>query len=168
MPQQLVIDGFPFSERNERLEGSIALADFSRLAPELESTDGALAFTLQGGQGDRGERLLSLTLQGSVQLSCPRCLRPMDVGLDVDVTYELREGLTDLPTQEELEDDSRDFLPASRSMDVVVLIEDEVLLALPAAPRHSECSLPETSSKPGSSSPFEVLKGIRGGSDKMH
>lgn len=168
MPQQLVIDGLRFSERNERLEGSITLADFPRLLPELENAGDSLAFSLLGGKGSRGEHLLTLVVQGSLQMTCPRCLRPVDVGLDVNVTYELKEGLTELPTQEELEDDSRDFLPASRSMDVVALIEDEVLLALPAAPRHSECSLPETADVPESASPFAVLRGIKGDSGKMH
>jgi uncharacterized protein len=169
MPQQLAIDGLRFSERRERLEGSIALADFPRLTSGLESTEGALAFVLQGEMGTRGEHLLSLVLDGVLQLCCQRCLKPVEVPLRVDVTYELKDELAELPTQEELEDDSRDFLLASRSMDLIALIEDEVLLAMPAAPRHSECSLPEAHCNPETASPFGALLGIKGSSSgKTH
>lgn len=169
MPQQLAIDSLRFSERGERQEGTVALADLPRLAPSLDSTEGVLAFVLQGGRGNRGEHLLSLVLNGLLQLCCQRCLKPVEVPLSVDVTYELKEELSDLPTQEELENDSCDFLLASRSMDLMALIEDEVLLALPAAPRHSECSLPETHCNPETASPFGALLGIKGsGFGKAH
>lgn len=143
--------------------------DLPRLAPGLESTKGVLSFVVQGGRGNRGEHLLSLVLDGLMQLCCQRCLQPVDVQLRVDVTYELKEELADLPTQEELEDDSRDFLLASHAMDLLALIEDEVLLALPAAPRHSECLLPGAHCNPETASPFGALLGIKGsGSRKTH
>ena len=57
-----------------------------------------------------------------------------------------------------IEDDSKDFLPAQNELDVVVLIEDEIILDLPSAPRHDCCALPETGQGSGVVSPFSVLK----------
>ena len=37
-------------------------------------------------------------------------------------------------SQDELEDDSKDFLPVAGELDVAELVEDEVLLVLPVAP----------------------------------
>ena len=44
--------------------------------------------------------------------------------------------------EEELEDDTRDFLPVAGELDVAELVEDEILLAVPVAPRHEKCGLP--------------------------
>ena len=64
-------------------------------------------------------------------------------------------------TQEEIEDDSRDFLPAQSEVDVVALIEDEIILDLPSAPRHESCVLPASAQDNPEDSPFAVLKGLR-------
>ena len=63
--------------------------------------------------------------------------------------------------QEELEDDSKDFLPAQSEVDVVALIEDEIILGLPSAPRHESCVLPASAQDNPEDSPFAVLKGLR-------
>jgi uncharacterized protein len=65
-------------------------------------------------------------------------------------------------TQEELEDDSRDFLPHAEGTDVAVLIEDEILLALPSVPRHDDCVLPGGGQESAKVSPFSVLAGLQG------
>ena len=65
-------------------------------------------------------------------------------------------------TQEEIEDDTRDFLPAQSELDVVALIEDELILDLPSAPRHETCALPDAGQGTGRVSPFSVLKGFSG------
>ena len=62
--------------------------------------------------------------------------------------------------QEEIEDDSKDFLPAKGEVDVVELIEEEVILGLPTVPRHESCALPDTGQGSGRISPFSVLKGF--------
>ena len=65
-------------------------------------------------------------------------------------------------TQEEIEDDAKDFLPAQSELDVVALIEDEIILDLPSAPRHESCALPDTGQGTGKISPFSVLQSIKG------
>ena len=65
-------------------------------------------------------------------------------------------------TQEELEDDSRDFLPVEKELDVLALIEDEILLALPTVPRHDDCVLPGAVRESPNESPFSVLAGLKG------
>lgn len=169
MPSSLVIDSLRFSERSDRRSGCLALGDLPRLVPELENSDGSLEFILQGGLGQRGERLLELKVEGVLWLSCQRCLQPVAFDVNVDTTFELRDELSDVPTQEELEDDTRDLLLASRSMDVVSLIEDEVLLALPAAPCHEEtCVLPEVHHDPETASSFGALLKLKGHLGRVH
>jgi len=64
-------------------------------------------------------------------------------------------------TQEEIEDDSKDFLMARNELDVVELIEDEIILDLPSAPRHESCALPDATLGAERVSPFSVLQGLK-------
>ena len=155
MPQQIVIDSLEFAREGRELSGELPLADMPRVAASLLSSEGLLSYRLTGELGARGEPLLRLELTGSLPLQCQRCLERLDSPLDVNVLYELRSG-GEL-TQDDLEDDSRDFLPLDRAMDVVALIEDEVILALPVAPRHEDCSPPVMRRDDGIVTPFSVL-----------
>lgn len=65
-------------------------------------------------------------------------------------------------TQEEIEDDSKDFLLAQKELDVMALIEDEIILALPSAPCHESCVMPMAGQKSAKISPFSVLTGLKG------
>jgi len=85
----------------------------------------------------------------------------LDFPLHVESVLELLESEADL-TQEALEDDSRDYLPADKKLDVLALIEDEVILGLPVVPRHDGCSLPEGGEQTKKESPFSMLAGLKG------
>ena len=61
-----------------------------------------------------------------------------------------------------LEDDTRDFLPVERELDVVEVVEDEILLALPVAPRHEKCGLPGAADAGERINPFAKLAGLKG------
>lgn len=158
MPQQIVIDSLEFAREGRELSGDLPLAGMSRVVSSLLSSEGLLSYRLTGELGARSEPLLRLELSGSVPVQCQRCLERLDSPLDVDVLYELRSG-GEL-TQDDLEDDSRDFLPLDRAMDVLALIEDEVILALPVAPRHGNCSPPVMRRDDGVVTPFSVLKSL--------
>ena len=169
MPQALVIDNVQFASQGMTLEGDLDLSELLRLAGEVLDRKGAFHYALSGKSGSRSELLLHLQLFGELTLRCQRCLQPLRVALDVDTTFELRDALDDdVLLQEDLEDDSRDYLSASRSMDLLSLIEDEVLLALPSAPRHESCAIPETRHDPEAASPFGMLQKLKGQTGKTH
>ena len=169
MSQQLVIDNIQFASQGSLLEGDLNLLGSSRLADALAGADSPVHYIVRGHSGDRGELLIDLAISGTVALCCQRCLQPFDFDLDVDATFELRESLNDdVLMQEDLEDDSRDYLSVSRSMDLVSLIEDEVLLALPPVPKHESCVPPDMRHDPEAASPFGVLLHLKGQSGKTH
>lgn len=170
MSQHLVIDSIPFALQRSSLEGALKLSELSRLAGEVVGgKEGVVHYSLRGGCGDQNEPLLHLQLSGKLELRCQRCLQPVSINLDVDATFELRDSLDDdVLLQEDLEDDSRDYLSASRSMDLVSLIEDEALLALPPVPRHESCATPEMRHDPEAASPFGMLRNLKGQSGKTH
>ena len=96
-----------------------------------------------------------------MSVCCQRCLEGVDYSLKVRSLLEFVDDEEDL-TQEDLEDDSKDFLTAQSELDVVALIEDEIILELPSAPRHESCALPDTGQGSGRVSPFSVLQGFKG------
>jgi hypothetical protein len=49
-----------------------------------------------------------------------------------------------------------------RELDVAELVEDEILLALPVAPRHEKCGLPGAADAGERINPFAALSGLKG------
>jgi uncharacterized protein len=96
-----------------------------------------------------------------LSVCCQRCLEGIVYPVKVRSVLEFVNDEEEL-TQEEIEDDTRDFLPAQSELDVVALIEEELVLDLPSAPRHETCALPDTGQGTGKISPFSVLKGFSG------
>lgn len=139
----------------------MAVADLGRLHDLLVEVDGEVMFHLHGFKGESGEAMLHLEVSGQIPLACQRCLEAVPFDLDVDSLLELVPAGSEL-SQDELEDDTRDFLPVERELDVVELVEDEILLALPVAPRHEKCGLPGAADAGERISPFAKLTALKG------
>lgn len=127
----------------------------------LAETSGELAYRLEGAKDGRGDYTLRLQVTGVVALPCLRCLKDVHWDLAVDNLLELIPEGTEL-SQDELEDDTRDFLPVAGELIVADLIEDEVLLALPVAPRHEKCGLPGADNAGERIGPFAGLAELKG------
>ena len=156
-----ISDAFAFARDGRVLEGTFAICDLERLHDLLTELDGEVQYRLEGFNGERGECLLHLTVGGVLPLVCKRCLESVPFDLDVDNLLELVPEGADL-SQDELEDDTRDFLPVVGELDVAELVEDEILLALPVAPRHEKCGLPGSAEAGERINPFAVLSELKG------
>ena len=160
MSQRIVIDSLSFAREARILEGELPVAGFERIQDGLTENVGVIRYRIEGGLGERNRPQLHLQLDGVLSLCCQRCLEGIEYPLQVSNVLEFV-GNEDELTQEEIEDDSRDFLPAQSEVDVVALIEDEIILDLPSAPRHESCVLPASAQVDPEDSPFAVLKGLR-------
>jgi uncharacterized protein len=105
--------------------------------------------------------MLHLTVSGVIPLACQRCLKAIPFNLDVDNLLEIVPEGSDM-SQDELEDDTRDFLPVAGELNLAELVEDEILLSLPVAPRHEKCGLPGAADAGERIHPFAVLAGLKG------
>ena len=160
MSQRIVIDCLSFAREARVLQGELPVAGFERIQDGLTENVGVIRYRIEGGLGERNRPQLHLQLDGVLSLCCQRCLEGIEYPLQVSNVLEFV-GNEDELTQEEIEDDSRDFLPAQSEVDVVALIEDEIILDLPSAPRHESCVLPASAQDNPEDSPFAVLKGLR-------
>ena len=161
MSQRLVIDCPSFMREARSLQGDLPVASLTRTLDLLADSAGVIGYRIEGRMGERHRPQLILWIEGVLSLSCQRCLGGITYPLRLENTLEFVVDEEDL-TQEEIEDDSKDFLTAQKELDVVELIEDEVILDLPPAPRHESCTLPEAGRQAEKVSPFSVLKGLKG------
>lgn len=162
---EFVIDAFGFGKRGEHLVGDIDVADMGRLAKETIDRVGAFHWQLKGGIDRLGHPQLSLQISGAVQLLCQRCLTPFSFRLNSHSVLVLA---PDEKSADEidalLDDESVEVIVGSASMNILQIIEDEALLALPLSPRHEVCPnriTVEDAELPKRESPFSVLKNIK-------
>ena len=81
---------------------------------------------------------VDVTVNGRVWLDCQRCLGIYPEPIATDLRFEVvasEEAADEVP----MDDDELDVLVGSKKFSVLELIEDEVLLALPTAPKHEVC-----------------------------
>lgn len=155
----LVIDSQRFAREGRSLHGSLASSKLPRLVGEVGQLEGPLLFSLRGSVVD-GRGILELTIDGTVSFNCQRCLQAYSEKLHIEGRFRLVPDGEPWP-EDDLTDDACDALPADASMDVAALVEDEVLLALPAVPRHAQCAPPGTAKVGGVESPFAVLGSLK-------
>ncbi len=176
--QAFVIDAFSFCQHKERREGSVLIADLKRLVNECANTDGALNWSLDGGSDQYGHSMLQLTVTGAVQLMCQRCLTAFAFELNSKSELILAKTEEDADEIDALiQSDEIDVVVGSKTFNIMDLIEDEVLLAIPQSPKHAVCPDGVASSSASSEvspvaaidaeaikkgSPFAVLKKING------
>ena len=155
-----VIDGLEFARSRGRLSGDWPIADFPRLRGEVQSGT-ALRYELDGVPQEQGRPALRLRVTGTLQLACQRCLGALEHPLRVDALLLLFDSESDIGAVP-VGPEAPDGIVATREMAVRDLIEEEVLLAIPYAPRHEECkSGTDAAGAPGAR-PFADLRSLLG------
>jgi len=133
---QTVIDSLEFARTGQTLRGSLSLPGLTRLKESLADAVGTVEFEVTGGQDARGRPILTVSIRGMLRLQCQRCLEALDHPLQVLNTLML--VAAGAGAAGELDDEDVEWIEASRELGVASLVEDEILLSLPYAPRHEE------------------------------
>lgn len=162
MPERSVIpDPFKFAVEGQSVAGEVPLADFARLADMLVDRQGKVSYSVAGELGSERQARLRVRASGMLPMQCQRCLARMEWPLEVETVLELVRKGQSIP-DEELENDEFDTIEAPTDMDVLALVEDEVVLAMPIAPRHEHCEVPLPSEGVAKKeSPFASLDQLR-------
>ena len=162
MSHQPVIDGLEFARTGSKLQGGWPVADFPRLRDALRTDEGTLQCELRGVPEELGRPALRLRVDGALQLVCQRCLGALEYPLHIEVSLQLAATQAEIDAGP-LEAEGPERIVASREMPVHDLIEDELLLAIPLAPRHQRCAGGEAQAAREEQSPFAGLRGLFGG-----
>ncbi|OIN91234.1 MAG: hypothetical protein AUJ20_11545 [Comamonadaceae bacterium CG1_02_60_18] len=140
------IDVRQAAQKEQVLQGRETLSNYERLVDVSQGLDAnhTVDWTARFEQrvNTSGERAawLHLTLATQLHLVCQRCLGW--VAVPINVERDFRFVATEALAQEQDDDADEDVLVTRRDFDLVELIEDEVLLALPLVPRHDVCPVP--------------------------
>ncbi len=165
------IDPWLLSEQEAVLEGRFALSALPRLAPLLQEESGEVRFVLRFGRDERGRSVIRSSVEAELQLQCQRCLGTLRHPVKAEADLALVRGPLEA---EQLPRELDPLLMQEKELLVpATLVEDELLLSIPVAPRHAEahCTEPGTGAAAQApqaepearENPFAVLAALKGG-----
>ena len=146
-PQRL--DVGPFAREDGHLEGQLPVPSLARVhasrpdglaVPDGETVSWQVQGEMRKIPDGRTQPWLHLSASLSVTLQCQRCLGP--VTAPVTVESDFRFVPTEAQAEAEDVDAEEEVLALPTRLNLVSLIEDEILLALPLVPRHDHCPQP--------------------------
>lgn len=160
MTKTLIINNLEFAQKQLTLVDNMSVFALKRLVELLAIQDESalkahIYFELSGGNKQFRYPSLQLRIKTGLPAICQRCLAEMVIHLDLKFDY----LISALSVEEDADNDEIDWLEEDKEMDLLELIEDELLLAMPIAPLH-ENNCTKVSMQSGEKpNPFAVLKG---------
>lgn len=170
----MVIDALDFAYNgiggSRVLNGHGLTSEFKRLCQDLpEPQNGTIDWEISGDfDANTGFVWLDVKAKGSVLLECQRCLQAFEYPLLIANRLRLLANEAQLKSMEALESEGDgvdyEYIVASHNLNVLHLIEDELILVLPFAPKHDVCPSADndkTINDIAETSPFAVLKQLK-------
>jgi uncharacterized protein len=154
------------------LEGQISANSFKRIAEVATITTDAVDVTLKFFSDEENYKVISGTVEVELDLDCQRCLSPVTVKVYSDfevVIVASDESAKNIPKHYEpviVEEDTLELVP---------LIEEELLLALPMHAYHDHCDVQMSFGEADmdaaeveetTPNPFQVLANLKVGKSK--
>ncbi len=157
----LLIHPDRISDKPQIVEGTIAPGELPRLREEVAKPEGELRYEVTARRDRQRRKVVSCTIKGFVFLTCQTSLEDFRHGVSIDDRLVLVDSEAELPPIEE-ESDAEDYLVADGPLDILGLVEDAVLLALPMVPRKPglEEREAERPRREGGESPFAALASL--------
>lgn len=161
------LDVAEFARQGAELSGELTFDQLTRLAelcfsplPAKYTGQATIASwhihgeLIKNRMGDT-QTWLHLTIKATVPLRCERCLKAVETTVEVDRSFRF------VPSEEQaiIEDaqSQEDVLALSKTLDILALCEDELILALPLMPLHEVCVEPLVPGLDHAGLAFEVI-----------
>jgi len=156
-----------FAGQSVSIAGQVLSDQLARLAGEGVSA-GQIDAHLEFGFDDEKRRVVTGRITAELQVVCQRCLESMALPVDVAVAWAIvwdEEQAKKLPSRLE------PWIAGEGPEDLYVMVEEELLLALPTAPMHNSDCLPadllvagepDEPVEPEKNSPFGALAALKG------
>lgn len=136
------VDAWKLSRERRSVEGNIDAHRLTRVGELLAPGPAGIGWRLSGTTDADGRAALELALDGEVTLTCQRCLDVLQWPVHVRGTTLLAGSAAELAALDAHAE--AEVVLAAEPVDPLELVEDELLLALPFAPRHpaDACAVP--------------------------
>jgi uncharacterized protein len=162
-----------FAAEGEPLAGTTLLQNMERLAHESSGLQPDLTIKWQAraelrpGSGAEDDIWLHLAASTSIALTCQRCMTPVDSPIEVDQWYRFV-ATEEIATAED-DESEEDLLVLEPQFDLLAVLEDELIMALPVVPMHEVCPVAvpmrageaEADVAPEKPNPFAVLAQLK-------
>jgi uncharacterized protein len=161
------VDPWRFAELGKELRGRVGLMDLGRLAPSLVA-GGDAEYHLRFGLDAEGRAIVEGHVTAELRVQCQRCLGAMTLPVNSRFALAFVRGPDEANA---LPDCYEPAWSEDGLIRPIELIEDELILCLPAVPLHPEggCAPPadegEAQAAAGTESPFAILASLRGKGD---
>jgi len=162
MTRELLIHPERISDKPLVFEGRVDIEEFPRLAESLATPEIDLAYKVTARLDRQRRKVVSCIIEGFVFLTCQTTMEDFRHGISIDERLVLVDHESSLPPIQE-ESDAEDYLVPDGPVDVLDLVEDAILLALPMVPRKpgaGEAHV-ELKAQGADESPFAALAGLR-------
>ncbi len=140
-------DAFRLAREHGTLEGQVDLHAMPRLAEwlaaeesEAGDTPAWFGWRISGGEDAQQRPALAIRLEGVVPAVCQRCLGTL--AWPVAQRTEVLLARSEAEVAQLDADSESEVIVAASPLDPAVLVEDELLLTVPYAPRHAEACEP--------------------------
>ena len=162
MDTDLLIHLDRISDKPMVFEGAIDIEEFPRLEESLATPQVDLSYKVTAQLDLQRRKVVSCIIEGFVFLTCQTSLEAFRHGISIEDRIVLVDDEASLPPIEE-ESDAEDYLVADGPVDVLDLVEDAILLALPMVPRKPETGEAQARRKEEGKreSPFAALASLK-------
>jgi len=150
------------------------LARFERLGPMLASPEGEVRVELSFEFDSEKRRIITGRVSAVVRVECQRCLQAMTADLESGFSL----GVVDTEAMaRQLPSEYEPVIQTEPELDLLALVEDELIMAVPDFPLHDEVDCPAAEvladinanadaavaeEAQATDNPFSVLAGIKG------
>lgn len=163
-----LINSIDFAREGRELTGQVAVSAMPRLHDVVIVGDGHSSGQMRvvvRGELDADRKCwLHLAIQGELTVTCQRCLQPMIEPVRIESHVRLIRPGESWP-EDELDEGSDeepdDAIEANDALELLALVEEEIILALPYAPTHEVCELPVAGLLNRKASPFSALEVLK-------
>jgi uncharacterized protein len=138
LPEQ--IEPFRLAEQGRIYKGQLPITKMKRLASLLADDAGIVDVELEFAVDESGQANVVGRIQSQVNMICQRCMEPMVIPVDAVVSL----GIVATERQaEELASQYEPLMVEDEWASMTDLVEDELILALPAVPMHdpAQCAV---------------------------
>ncbi|WXL27399.1 YceD family protein [Ectopseudomonas mendocina] len=161
------VDPRKLADRSTTLDGEMPLADLERLCGPLADNQGMVRTKFSFERDERNAVVFHSELEVEVKMVCQRCLEQVTLPIRSECDYAVvREGANTQSVPQ-----GYDVIELGEDpLDLLALVEDELLLALPIVPAHDpkDCQQPAGLEEPelsedevARSNPFSVLAQLK-------
>jgi uncharacterized protein len=155
-----------FAQQGIDLQGFLPVSELPRLSEALVASDTRAEVVLKFGISDEGKKVVTGTARANLELVCQRCLEPVIVPVVSDIALAIvwsEEEATKLPKYLD------PWIAEEGAADLYTMVEDELLLSMPAVAYHEEPCVESTlfsSGEPATEkvekNPFQILEQLKG------